>query len=109
MYNIIIDDNYYILREPRNFTLMKKTVKKRGDNAGKAQEVVIGYFGTIERALNRYFELVQDDLMDGTTISLDEWMKRSYEICTERERVIRLMVRPIEKEMRELSDATQEM
>lgn len=51
---ISLDQDYYIDVDPLNFILKERKSVKVGENKGKQYESTIGYFGSLESALDEY-------------------------------------------------------
>ena len=58
-----IDDKYYIGLDPLNFILKERKIRENGKRIGGEYFTVIGYFSTLQAALEGYIELcLVDDL-----------------------------------------------
>lgn len=71
--NIKIDNNYSLRSDLRNVILVENKIIQEGENKGKPTETTIGYYGTVEGALNGYLK-VKTNLSNATSIKelLDE-------------------------------------
>lgn len=71
--NIKIDNNYSLRSDLRNVILVENKIIQEGENKGNPTETTVGYYGTVEGALNGYLK-VKTNLSDATSIKelLDE-------------------------------------
>lgn len=55
--NIRIDNDYKLTSDERNVILTKISIGQSGKSKGKEVESNVGYYGTIEHALNDYLRI----------------------------------------------------
>ena len=55
--NIRIDNDYKLTSDDRNVILTKVSIGQSGKSKGKEVESNVGYYGTIEQALNGYLRI----------------------------------------------------
>ena len=55
--NIRIDDDYKLTSDERNIMLTKVQIGQSGKSEGKEVETNVGYYGSIEHALNDYLRV----------------------------------------------------
>ena len=89
---IILNYGYYIEVDTYNYTLKQKYDGKTKDGQDKDSVRTCGYFGNIRNCISKYLRLVQLDLLDDETLSLQEYVK-------DIELINKMAVRGLEKEL----------
>lgn len=65
--NIKIDKEYSLQSDERNVILVRTKKAKKGENTGKKYEENVGYYSTVQMALNDYLR-VKTNLSEATSI-----------------------------------------
>lgn len=78
---VIIDDNYWIVKQDRCFTLQKQSIREGKDGVDKPFIDDIGYFGDVGGALARYAKEATNDKFEGEDVSAIEYLKELENIC----------------------------
>lgn len=65
--DIKIDKEYSLQSDERNIILVKTKRAKKGENTGKKYEENVGYYSTVQMALNDYLR-IKTNLSEATSI-----------------------------------------
>ena len=78
---VIIDNDYWVLKQGLNFTLQKHGTRKGKD--GEVREFLddVGYFADLGGALARYAKEVTNDKFEGKEINAFEYLKELENVC----------------------------
>ena len=71
---VILSNGYFIEIDSFNHTLKQKQVGKNKKGEEREYERVIGYFSSLENAVERYLLHIQSDSMEDVPLTLDEYL-----------------------------------
>jgi len=74
MTKINLKNGYYIEIDTLSYTLRQKYTGKTKSGEEKEAYRTFGYYGTVEKAIKRYIELSQLDVLDGERLTLEEYV-----------------------------------
>lgn len=74
MTTITLKNGYYIEIDPLNYTLRQKYTGETKSGEKKEAFRTLGHFGNMERAIRKYIELSQMDVLDGERMTLEEYV-----------------------------------
>lgn len=75
MTTIELSNGYFIDIDPLNYTLRQRYTGQTKTGERKESVRTHGYYGDISKALRRYIELCQMDVLDGERVTLEEYVK----------------------------------
>lgn len=74
MTTIELSNGYFIEIDPLNYTLRQQYTGQTKSGEEKEAIRTHGYYGDISKALRRYIELCQMEILDGERLSLEEYI-----------------------------------
>ena len=75
MTTIELKNGYYIETDPMNYTLKQRYTGTGKNGEKKEAERICGYFGKIRTVIEKYIFLIQLDVTDGESLSMQEYVK----------------------------------
>ena len=72
---IELKNGYFIEVDQLNYTLKQKYQGKTRDGELKESEKICGYFGKIRKAIDKYIELTQLDVLGEEAVSLEQYVE----------------------------------
>jgi hypothetical protein len=69
---INIDDRFYIDTDPLNYILKVRRTKQKGKNEGQEAIIELGYYNTLDNALEGYIELKEKEAVSEGMLTVQE-------------------------------------
>lgn len=97
MTTIELSNGYFIDIDPLNYTLRQRYTGQTKSGEEKEAIRTHGYYGDISKALRRYIQLCQMDVLDGERVTLEEYVKTI-------EQVNKIAVQGVERAVRGIEE-----
>lgn len=79
MSTITLNHGYYIEIDPLNYTLKQKFAGTTKNGEAKESSRLIGYYGNIRLAMERYLEMVQIDSLGEGEYTIEQYIEKIEE------------------------------